>query len=98
MIVLAAMSLGVLAYRASYDQQLYRSGSESALGYHDLQRGYPSGALYPTKVVVSADAGAPKTDLDRSPPSSARCPESGGSFPAGDGQRPGHRDRPAAVD
>ena len=64
-IVLAAMSLGVLAYRASYDQQLYRSGSESALGYHDLQRGYPSGALYPTKVIVSADAAPAKTDLDQ---------------------------------
>jgi putative drug exporter of the RND superfamily len=65
-IVLAVLSFGALAYRASYDQQLYRSGSESALGYHDLQRGYPSGALYPTRVVVSADAGAPtSTDLYR---------------------------------
>jgi putative drug exporter of the RND superfamily len=65
-IVLGALSLGALAYRASYDQQLYRSGSESALGYHDLQRGYPSGAMYPTRVVVSShDAALAKTELDR---------------------------------
>ena len=64
-IVLAALSLGALAYRASYEQQLYRSGSESASGYHDLQRGYPSGALYPTRVVVSADTAPPKAELDR---------------------------------
>ena len=61
-LMLAVLSLGALAYRASYDQQLYRSGSESAAGYHDLQRGYPSGALYPTKVVVTADAAAPTTE------------------------------------
>jgi RND superfamily putative drug exporter len=65
-IVLGVLSLGALAYRASYDQQLYRSGSESALGYHDLQRGYPSGAMYPTRVVVSSHAAAPtKAELDR---------------------------------
>jgi putative drug exporter of the RND superfamily len=63
-IVLAALSLGALAYRASYEQQLYRSGSESALGYHDLQRGYPSGALYPTRVVVSGNAAPAKAELD----------------------------------
>jgi len=65
MIVLAALALGALAYKASYDQQLYRSGSESAVGYHDLQRGYPSGALYPTRVVVSADSAPSRTELDR---------------------------------
>jgi RND superfamily putative drug exporter len=65
-IVLGVLSLGALAYRASYDQQLYRSGSESAQGYHDLQRGYPSGAMYPTRVVVSSDTATPtKTELDR---------------------------------
>jgi RND superfamily putative drug exporter len=64
-IVLAALSLGALAYRASYEQQLYRSGSESAFGYHDLQRGYPSGALYPTRVVVSGDTAPTRAELDR---------------------------------
>jgi RND superfamily putative drug exporter len=66
LIVLAALALGALGYRASYDQQLYRSGSESASGYQDLQRGYPSGALYPTRVVITAhNAAPPAAELTR---------------------------------
>lgn len=88
-IVLGVLSLGALAYHASYDQQLYRSGSESALGYADLQRGYPSGALYPTKVVVSADAAPPTTELTRFAHTLSQVPGVGriaGSRTADDGR------------
>jgi RND superfamily putative drug exporter len=57
--VLAALAVGALGYHASYDQQPYPSGSQSASGYQDLQRGYPAGALNPTQVVITAPHGAP---------------------------------------
>jgi RND superfamily putative drug exporter len=47
--------------KTSYDQNPYRSGSESALGYHDLQTGFPQGALSPVKVYVSTEHGTLST-------------------------------------
>jgi RND superfamily putative drug exporter len=52
--VLAALAAAALGYHASYDQQPYPVGSQSAAGYQELQRGYPAGALDPTVVVVTA--------------------------------------------
>jgi putative drug exporter of the RND superfamily len=57
--VLAALSAAALGYHASYDQQPYPAGSQSAAGYTELQRGYPAGALDPTVVVITAPHGAP---------------------------------------
>ena len=57
--VLAALAAAALGYHASYDQQPYPAGSQSAAGYQELQRGYPAGALDPTVVVVTAPHGAP---------------------------------------
>jgi putative drug exporter of the RND superfamily len=59
--VLAALAVAALGYHASYDQQPYPAGSQSAAGYSELQRGYPAGALDPTVVVVTAPHGAPTT-------------------------------------
>jgi putative drug exporter of the RND superfamily len=59
--VLAVLGISALHYHPSYDVQQYPSGSESALGYRDLQRGFPAGALYPTSVVVTARHIAPTT-------------------------------------
>ena len=58
--VLAVLAVGALHYHASYgDQQSYPSGSQSAAGYQELQRGYPAGALNPTQVIITADHAAP---------------------------------------
>jgi putative drug exporter of the RND superfamily len=57
--VLAVLAVGALHYHASYDQQIYPSGSQSAAGYEELQRGYPAGALEPTQVIITADHAAP---------------------------------------
>ena len=59
--VLVALAAAALGYHASYNQQPYPSGSQSAAGYQQLQRGYPAGALDPTQVVVTARHGAPTT-------------------------------------
>lgn len=58
---LAVLSLGVFGAKANYDLNPYQSGSESAKGYHDLQTGFPKGALAPVKVYVTAQHGT----LDR---------------------------------
>jgi RND superfamily putative drug exporter len=58
-VVLAVLAVGALRYHASYDQQPYPRGSQSAAGYRELQRGYPAGALNPTQVVITADHGSP---------------------------------------
>jgi len=55
--LLAVLALGLAGMKTSYDQNPYRPGSESALGYHDLQTGFPKGALSPVKVYVSAEQG-----------------------------------------
>jgi putative drug exporter of the RND superfamily len=74
--VLSALALAALGYHASYDQQPYPSGSQSAAGYQQLQRGYPAGALDPTQVVVTAHQAVPS-------------PEQLTSFAANLGQVPG---------
>jgi RND superfamily putative drug exporter len=56
---LAVLAVGAPHYHASYDQQLYPSGSQSAAGYQELQRGYPAGALEPTQVIISAGHATP---------------------------------------
>jgi RND superfamily putative drug exporter len=57
--VLAVLAAAGLGYHASYDQQPYPHGSQSAAGYAELQRGYPAGALEPTQVVITAHGIAP---------------------------------------
>jgi RND superfamily putative drug exporter len=57
--VLAALAAAALGYHPSYDQQPYPTGSQSAAGYQELQRGYPAGALDPTVIVVTAPEAAP---------------------------------------
>ena len=57
--VLAALAAAAVGYHASYDQQPYPRGSQSATGYAELQRGYPAGALEPTQVVITAHGAAP---------------------------------------
>jgi RND superfamily putative drug exporter len=57
--VLAALAVCALGYHASYDQQPYPRGSQSAAGYAELQRGYPAGKLEPTQVVITAHGTAP---------------------------------------
>jgi putative drug exporter of the RND superfamily len=57
--VLVALAVAALGYHASYDQQPYPAGSQSAAGYQELQRGYPAGALDPTVVVVTAPQALP---------------------------------------
>jgi RND superfamily putative drug exporter len=57
--VLAALAVCALGYHASYDQQPYPAGSQSAAGYQQLQRGFPAGALEPTQVILTAQAAAP---------------------------------------
>jgi len=59
--VLAALAVCALGYHASYDQQPYPAGSQSAAGYAELQRGFPAGALDPTQVIVTAHGAAPTT-------------------------------------
>jgi len=60
-VVLAALAFAALGYHASYDQQPYPAGSQSAAGYQELQRGYPAGALDPTIVVVTASHATPNS-------------------------------------
>jgi RND superfamily putative drug exporter len=48
-----------VGYHASYNQNPYPSGSQSAAGYAELQHGYPAGVLEPTQVVITAHAAAP---------------------------------------
>jgi RND superfamily putative drug exporter len=57
--VLAALVVCALGYHASYDQQPYPAGSQSAAGYQQLQRGFPAGALDPTQVIITAHRAAP---------------------------------------
>jgi RND superfamily putative drug exporter len=59
--VLAALAVCTLGYHASYDQQPFPAGSQSAVGYHQLQRGFPAGALEPTQVIVTTHGAAPTT-------------------------------------
>jgi len=61
--VLAVLAAAAVGYHASYDQQPYPHGSQSAAGYTELQRGFPVGQLDPTRVVVTAHG---------TPPTSAR--------------------------
>jgi RND superfamily putative drug exporter len=58
--VLAILAIAAFGYHASYDQQLYPRGSQSAAGNRELQRGYPVGRLDPTQVIVTAH-GTPPT-------------------------------------
>src|SRR5215471_11116666 len=55
--LLAVLAVGLAGMKTSYDENPYRSRSESARGYHDLQTGFPKGALSPVKVYVSAGYG-----------------------------------------
>jgi RND superfamily putative drug exporter len=57
--LLAALALAAFAYTPSYDLQTVPKGTESARGYDTLQTGFPTGALYPTKLIVSRTDGAP---------------------------------------
>jgi RND superfamily putative drug exporter len=57
--VLAALALAALAYTPSYDLQTVPAGTESARGFDTLQRGFPTGALSPTKVLVRRTDGRP---------------------------------------
>jgi RND superfamily putative drug exporter len=59
--VLAALAVCAVGYHASYDQQPFPAGSQSAVGYQQLQRGFPAGALEPTQVIVTAHGAAPTT-------------------------------------
>jgi RND superfamily putative drug exporter len=59
--VLAALAVCAVGYHASYDQQPYPAGSQSAAGYQQLQRGFPAGALQPTQVIITAQAAAPSS-------------------------------------
>jgi len=58
--LLAILGTAAVGYHASYEQQLYPRGSQSAAGNRELQRGYPVGQLDPTQVLVTAH-GAPPT-------------------------------------
>ena len=57
--VLAILASAAVGYHASYEQQIYPRGSQSAAGNRDLQRGYPAGQLDPTQVVVTAHGAPP---------------------------------------
>jgi len=57
--VLGVLAVAAVGYHASYNQNPYPSGSQSAAGYAELQRGYPAGVLEPTQVVITAHAAAP---------------------------------------
>jgi len=59
--VLAALAVCAAGYHASYDQQPSPAGSQSAVGYQQLQRGFPAGALRPTQVILTAQAAAPSS-------------------------------------
>jgi RND superfamily putative drug exporter len=62
--LLAVLALGLVGMKTSYDVNPYGSGSESAKGYHDLQTGFPKGALSPVKIYVTAEHGTlPALDL-----------------------------------
>jgi RND superfamily putative drug exporter len=56
--LLLALALGTLGMRTDFDQNAQLpSGTESADGFKDLQRGFPAGALAPTTVLLRADGG-----------------------------------------
>ena len=97
--VLVALAAAALGYHASYNQQPYPSGSQSAAGYQQLQRGYPAGALDPTQVVVTARHGAPTTaQLAGFTAQLGRVPGVGRVTRGATAERrPRHRARPATV-
>jgi RND superfamily putative drug exporter len=57
--LLAALALAAFAYTPSYDLQTVPEGTESARGFDTMQRGFPTGALSPTTVIVRSTDGGP---------------------------------------
>jgi putative drug exporter of the RND superfamily len=55
--LLAALAIGAVGYKASYDADQTRAGSESAQALADTETGFPAGALHPTQVLVKSHDG-----------------------------------------
>jgi RND superfamily putative drug exporter len=56
-LVLVALSVPALGFKADYDIEAHVSGSQSEKAFKQLETGYPEGALEPTKVLVRRDDG-----------------------------------------
>jgi putative drug exporter of the RND superfamily len=56
-LVLVALAVPALGFKADYDVEATVSGSPSERAFHDLEAGFPQGALEPTKVLLRREDG-----------------------------------------
>jgi putative drug exporter of the RND superfamily len=82
--VLVALAVPALGFKADYDAEATVSGSQSAKAFDDLRRGYPEGALVPTKVFVTRNDGGRLTSASLAPVTAAlrSTPDVGRVMPA----------------
>jgi RND superfamily putative drug exporter len=82
--VLVALAVPALGFKADYDAEATVSGSPSAEAFNELRRGFPEGALVPTKVLVTRDDGGLLTPASLAPVAAAlrAAPDVGRVMPA----------------
>jgi putative drug exporter of the RND superfamily len=82
--VLVALAVPALGFKADYDVEATVAGSPSAKAFDELRRGFPEGALVPTKVLVTRDDGGRLTPASIAPLAAAlrATPDVGRVMPA----------------
>jgi RND superfamily putative drug exporter len=60
-VLLVALAIGVAGYKASYDADQTRVGSESAQALEDMETGFPAGTLHRRRCSLRATVGRSST-------------------------------------